>query len=161
MLPQTRLKVWKEQPSDFFDEVGLAQQVHAVGGCDDVPAIGRGRDPARGAGDHQRDAGCDVVVNARRVDDLEQTAEGIRARGRRTLVVSHDIRDYSEQLAEQTMAEFGRIDVWVNNVGGSDEKDVHLLADTADETFRTQVELNLVSAFQGSKAAANRMAGPR
>ncbi len=105
------------------------------------------------------DSGCDIVVNARRVDDLELTAEGIRARGRRALVVAHDIRDYTEQLAEHTMAEFGRIDVWVNNVGGSDDKNVHLLADTADETFRAQVELNLVSAFQGCKAAANRMTG--
>jgi len=105
------------------------------------------------------DAGCDVAVNARRIDDLERTADGIRARGRRALVVAHDIRDHSEQLAEQTMAEFGRIDVWVNNVGGSDEKDVHLLVDTPDQTFRAQIELNLVSAFQGCKAAASRMSG--
>jgi 7-alpha-hydroxysteroid dehydrogenase len=103
------------------------------------------------------DAGCDVVVNARRIEDLEQTADGIRARRRRALVVAHDIRDFSEQLAEQTLAEFGRIDVWVNNVGGSDEKDVHALVDTPDATFRAQIELNLVSSFQGCKAAAGRM----
>ena len=103
------------------------------------------------------DAGCDVVVNARRIDDLEQTATGVRARGRRALVVAHDIRDHAEQLADQAIEAFGRIDVWVNNVGGSDEKDVHLLVDTPDATFRAQVELNLVSAFQGCKAAAARM----
>ena len=103
------------------------------------------------------DAGCDVVVNARRVADLEITAAGIRERGRRSLVVAGDIRDFSEALADRALAEFGRIDVWVNNVGGSDEKDVHLLVDTPDEVFRAQVELNLTSAFQGCKAAANRM----
>jgi NAD(P)-dependent dehydrogenase (short-subunit alcohol dehydrogenase family) len=103
------------------------------------------------------DAGCDVVVNARRIDDLRETADGIRARSRRALVAAHDIVDFSEQLAERATAEFGRIDVWVNNVGGSDEKDVHVLVDTTDETFRAQLELNLVSAFQGCKAAAARM----
>lgn len=103
------------------------------------------------------DAGCDVVVNARRIDDLRETADGVRVRGRQALVAAHDIRDFSEQLADRAIAEFGRIDVWVNNVGGSDEKDVHLLVDTPDATFRSQLELNLVSAFQGCKAAAARM----
>jgi NAD(P)-dependent dehydrogenase (short-subunit alcohol dehydrogenase family) len=103
------------------------------------------------------DAGADVVVNARRVDDLEITADGIRDRGSRALVVDGDIRDFSETLAARAVAELGRLDIWVNNVGGSDDKDVHLLTDTSDETFRSQLELNLTSAFQGCKAAANRM----
>ena len=55
------------------------------------------------------------------------------------------------------MDEFGRLDVWVNNVGGSDEKTVRELVDTPDETWRAQLELNLTSAFQGAKAAASRM----
>ena len=103
------------------------------------------------------DAGCDLVLNARRVSDLEVTANGVRERGRRALVVDADIRDFSETLADRAVAEFGRIDVWVNNVGGSDEKNVRLLPDTPDEIFRSMLELNLTSAFQGCKAAANRM----
>ncbi len=103
------------------------------------------------------DAGADVVLNARRIGDLETTADGVRERGRRALIADGDIRDFSDQLADRTMAEFGRLDIWVNNVGGSDEKDVHLLVDTDDATFRSQLELNLTSAFQGCKAAANRM----
>ena len=55
------------------------------------------------------------------------------------------------------MDEFGRLDVWVNNVGGSDEKTVRELVDTPDEIWRAQLELNLTSAFQGAKAAASRM----
>jgi NAD(P)-dependent dehydrogenase (short-subunit alcohol dehydrogenase family) len=103
------------------------------------------------------DAGCDVVVNARRRDDLEITAAGIADRGRRAVVVDADIRDFSEQLAERTVTELGRLDVWVSNVGGSDEKTVRSLADTPDEIWRSQLELNLTSAFQGAKAAAGRM----
>jgi NAD(P)-dependent dehydrogenase (short-subunit alcohol dehydrogenase family) len=103
------------------------------------------------------DAGCDVVLNARRMSDLEVTAAGVEERGRQALIVAGDIRDLSEALADQTMERFGRLDIWVNNVGGSDEKTTRTLIDTPDETFRSQLELNLTSAFQGCKAAAKRM----
>jgi NAD(P)-dependent dehydrogenase (short-subunit alcohol dehydrogenase family) len=103
------------------------------------------------------DAGCDVVLNARRMSDLEVTAAGVEERGRQALIVAGDIRDLSESLADQTMERFGRIDIWVNNVGGSDEKTTRMLIDTPDEIFRSQLELNLTSAFQGCKAAAKRM----
>ena len=55
------------------------------------------------------------------------------------------------------MNELGRLDIWVSNVGGSDEKAVRELVDTPDDIFRSQLELNLTSAFQGAKAAAARM----
>lgn len=105
------------------------------------------------------DAGCDLVLNARRLGDLEVTADGVRERGRDALIVAGDIRDRSEDIADQTMERFGRLDIWVNNVGGSDEKTTRELIDTPDEVFRSQLELNLTSAFQGCKAAAKRM-GP-
>ena len=119
---------------------------------------GSGQGIGRGIAWALADAGADVVLNARRLGDLEVTAAGIEARGRRALMVQGDIRDFSETLAERCMDAFGRLDIWVNNVGGSDEKDVHALVDTPDETFRAQLELNLTSAFQGAKAAAARMA---
>ena len=103
------------------------------------------------------DAGCDVAVNARRSDDLEITAGGIRDRGRRALVAAGDIRDFSETLADRAVAELGGIDVWVNNVGGSDDKDVHLLVDTARRRRSgRRLELNLVvgvPGLQGRRAA--------
>jgi 7-alpha-hydroxysteroid dehydrogenase len=101
--------------------------------------------------------GCDVAINARRVPDLEQTAEEIQALGQKALIVAGDVRGLSETIAERTVAEFGRLDIWVNNVGGSDDKTTLALLDTPDEVFRSQLELNLVSAFQGCKAAAKRM----
>ena len=105
------------------------------------------------------DAGCDLVINARRIDDLEVTAAGVRERGREVLIVAGDIRNLSEELADRAMERFGRLDIWVNNVGGSDEKTTRTLIDTPDDVFRAQLELNLTSAFQGAKAAAKRM-GP-
>ena len=54
------------------------------------------------------DAGCDVVLNARRMSDLEVTAAGVEERGRQALIVAGDIRDLSESLADRTMERFGR-----------------------------------------------------
>jgi 7-alpha-hydroxysteroid dehydrogenase len=101
--------------------------------------------------------GCDVVINARRRGDLEETAAAIESLGRRALIVEGDVRDLSETIADRTIDAFGRLDVWVNNVGGSDEKTTRTLIDTPDEVFRSQLELNLTTAFQGCKAAAKRM----
>ncbi len=114
---------------------------------------GIGRAIAVGLAEH----GCDVAINARRQGDLEETAALIEGHGRRALIAAGDIRDFSEEVGDRTMAEFGRLDVWVNNVGGSDEKTTRLLVDTPDDIFRSQIELNLTSAFQGAKAAAARM----
>jgi NAD(P)-dependent dehydrogenase (short-subunit alcohol dehydrogenase family) len=136
-------------PSGLLDRFEMSGRVAVVTGS----GQGIGRAIAWGLAD----AGCDVVINARRLDDLQVTASGIEQRGRQALVVDGDIRDFSETLADRAMERFGRIDVWVNNVGGSDEKTTRALVDTPDEVFRSQLELNLTSAFQGCKAAARRM----
>jgi 7-alpha-hydroxysteroid dehydrogenase len=133
----------------ILDEFRLDGQVAVV--------TGSGQGIGRGIAWALADAGADVVLNARRIDDLAETATGITERGCRALVVDGDVRDFSETIADRAIAEFGKIDIWVNNVGGSDEHDVHTLADTSDDIFRSQIELNLTSAFQGCRAAANRM----
>ena len=48
------------------------------------------------------DAGADVVLNARRIGDLETTAAGVRDRGRRALIADGDIRDFSDELGDRT-----------------------------------------------------------
>jgi NAD(P)-dependent dehydrogenase (short-subunit alcohol dehydrogenase family) len=118
---------------------------------------GSGQGIGRGIAWGLADAGCDVVLNARRRSDLEVTAAGIEERGRKALIADADIRDFSDELAAMAVAELGRLDVWVSNVGGSDEKTVRELIDTPDEIWRSQLELNLTTAFQGAKAAAARM----
>jgi len=118
---------------------------------------GSGRGIGRAIAWALADFGCHIVVNARRLSDLDETARGIEQRGRRALIVNGDIRDLSETIAERTITEFGRLDVWVNNVGGSDEKTTRSLLDTPDDIFRAQIELNLTTAFQGARAAARRL----
>jgi NAD(P)-dependent dehydrogenase (short-subunit alcohol dehydrogenase family) len=135
--------------TSLLDMFSLTDRVAVVTGS----GQGIGRAIALGLAD----AGCDVVLNARRVTDLQETAAGVEQCGRQALIVDGDIRDLSETLADRAMERFGQIDIWVNNVGGSDEKTTRLLVDTPDEIFRSQLELNLTSAFQGCKAAAKRM----
>ena len=101
-------------------------------------------------------AGADVAVAARSVAELEQTAHEIRALGRRAIVVPTDVADYAqvEALIERTAGELGRFDVLVNNSGVAS---VSPVAEMAPEEFRRTVEVNLISVFNGCRAAAGRL----
>jgi NAD(P)-dependent dehydrogenase (short-subunit alcohol dehydrogenase family) len=136
-------------PTNILDRFRLNDRVAVV--------TGSGQGIGRAIAWALADVGCAVVINARRAEDLEITAAGISDRGRQVLVIQGDIRDFSERIGTATLERFGRLDIWVNNVGGSDEKTVRDLIDTPDEVFRSQLELNLTTAFQGAKAAATRM----
>jgi 7-alpha-hydroxysteroid dehydrogenase len=120
---------------------------------------GSGQGIGRGIAVGLAEAGADVVVTARRQGDLDETARAVEAAGRRAIVIAGDIREagMAERLASAAVDAFGGLDVWVNNVGGSDDKALHTLIETADETWRDQLELNVTSAFLGCKAAAPRM----
>ncbi len=118
---------------------------------------GSGRGIGRGIALGLADAGADVLVTARRADDVEAVAAEVRQRGRRAVAMPGDIRDFSEQLAAAAVEQLGRLDVWVSNAGGSEEKRTQPLVETSDDTWRAQLELNLTTVFQGATAAARRM----
>jgi NAD(P)-dependent dehydrogenase (short-subunit alcohol dehydrogenase family) len=64
--------------------------------------------------------GADVAVNYRRDKDAaNDTVADIRALGRRAHAYAASVDDYSqcEQLVEQTLADFGKVDIVVNNAG--------------------------------------------
>lgn len=67
------------------------------------------------------EAGADVVISSRTVDQLEAVAARVEALGRKALVVPADLSDLDavSGLAGQAKEAFGRLDVVVNNVGGS------------------------------------------
>jgi citronellol/citronellal dehydrogenase len=50
---------------------------------------------------------------------IHETADGIRALGRRSLAVATDVRDEDavRNMVERTVSEFGRLDILVNNAG--------------------------------------------
>ncbi len=99
------------------------------------------------------EAGADVAVAARARPDLEETARLVAATGRRALVVETDVTVYPqvEALVRRTIAELGGLHVLVNNSGIAR---VSLLAQMSPEDFRASLEVNLVGAFNGCRAAA-------
>ncbi|MBM2825099.1 MAG: short-chain dehydrogenase/reductase [Dehalococcoidales bacterium] len=64
-------------------------------------------------------AGADVVVASRKQANLDAMAAEIRGLGRRSLAVAADVRvpEQVESLVKQTIDEFGKIDIIVNNAG--------------------------------------------
>jgi 7-alpha-hydroxysteroid dehydrogenase len=105
------------------------------------------------------DAGADVLVTARRAADVTAVAGQVRERGRRAVELPADLRGAGvpERLAQAAVDEFGRLDIWVNNAGGTDERGVRPLIETSDAQLRDMLELNLIAAHAGSRAAAQRM----
>jgi 7-alpha-hydroxysteroid dehydrogenase len=67
------------------------------------------------------EAGADVVISSRTESDLTEVAKQIADAGRRAVTVTADLSelDAVAGLAAAAKAEFGRLDVVVNNVGGA------------------------------------------
>jgi len=67
------------------------------------------------------EAGADVVIGSRTESQLEAVAEQVRAVGRRAHIVVADLAhpEATAQLAGQAVEAFGKLDIVVNNVGGT------------------------------------------
>lgn len=105
------------------------------------------------------DAGADVVLTSRRAHEVRDVADEVRARGRRAVELPGDLKEpgMPRRLAEAAIERLGRLDIWVNNAGGTDDAHVQPLTVTSDDQMRDMFELNLLAAFAGSREAALRM----
>ncbi len=102
------------------------------------------------------EAGADVVLGARRVDKLADTAKLVEAAGRRTLTVATDVADPAQcqALVDAAMAEFGRVDVLVNNAGvGTAVPATH----ETPEQFRSVIDVNLNGCYWMAQACGRVM----
>jgi 7-alpha-hydroxysteroid dehydrogenase len=82
---------------------------------------GAGRGIGKGIALAFAEAGAHVVAVARTLEEIEATACEVLALGRKALPVPADVRDGQQVqgMVDKTLAEFGRIDILVNNVGGA------------------------------------------
>jgi NADP-dependent 3-hydroxy acid dehydrogenase YdfG len=105
------------------------------------------------------EAGANVSLVARRRELLESVAEAARSmnRGGQALVCPADVSDDGEIYAalEKTRAEFGPIDVLVNNAGFNYTE--RSIVDTSVEQWRELMDVNLTSAFIFTKAVLPEM----
>lgn len=119
-----------------------------------VTGAGRGIGKAIALG--LADAGAEVVVAARTVSEIENTANEIIAKGRKALAIPADVRlsERVDNLMEKTVAQFGRIDILVNNAGGSFAASTLELNERGWDALMAE---NLRSVFLCSRAAAKVM----
>jgi 7-alpha-hydroxysteroid dehydrogenase len=117
---------------------------------------GAGRGIGAGCARALAEAGADVAITARTKEQLDAVADDIRGFGRKALVVTRDVSELEslDALVEQTVSEFGRLDIVVNNAGGSMPTG---LMDTSVRMFEGAFHFNVTTAFALSKAAIPHM----
>jgi len=100
--------------------------------------------------------GADVVIASRKYDSCEAVAGEVRALGRRALPVAAHLGkwDEAERLVEAAYAEFGRVDVAINNAGMSPLMPSH---EVTEELFEKVVGLNFKGPFRLAAMVAKRM----
>jgi 7-alpha-hydroxysteroid dehydrogenase len=87
-------------------------------------------------------AGADVVISSRTGSQLQEVAARIAEAGRKTVTIETDLSDTSAiaGLAEAARDTFGRLDIVVNNVGGTMPAPfLQTSVDTLVEAFRWNV----------------------
>lgn len=96
--------------------------------------------------------GCDVVLVARGVTDLERIATEVSATGREAEVVAADLADPAAASAVigRSLARFGRLDVVVNNAGGAAPAPFR---ETTAEDLERAFRLNVCASFELTKLA--------
>jgi NAD(P)-dependent dehydrogenase (short-subunit alcohol dehydrogenase family) len=102
--------------------------------------------------------GATIVVSSRTQADLDRVlaqAAELGAKGAAVVADAMD-RDQAREPVRTAMAEFGRIDILVNNVGGSVGRQ-HDPFTGDDSSFEDTLVLNLISAFWTSREALPHM----
>jgi glucose 1-dehydrogenase len=118
---------------------------------------GASRGIGRAAAVALAEAGADVAINyhAHR-EEAESAAEAVQQAGRRALLVQADAGDRQavEEMVEQTVMHFGRLDIAVTNAVYSD-RDVFHEADL--DGFARTVQVTMWGAFYTLRAATRQM----
>ncbi len=97
----------------------ILDRFHMDGKVAIVTGAGRGIGAASAVG--LAEAGADVLISARTVDQLDDVAAAVEGTGRRAVAVPADLSDLDAVagLIEHARRAFGRLDLVVNNVGGA------------------------------------------
>ncbi|AQT82115.1 short-chain dehydrogenase [Mycolicibacterium litorale] len=102
------------------------------------------------------EAGAHLVLGARRLEQMAQTAALVEAAGRRACTRKTDVADpdQCQQLVDSAIAEFGRVDVLVNNAGVGTA--VPATRETPEQ-FRKVIDVNLNGSYWMAQACGRVM----
>jgi len=92
------------------------------------------------------EAGANLVLGARRVEQLASTAELVKQAGRTAYIQKTDVADpeQCQQLVDAAINEFGRVDVLVNNAGVGTAVPA---TRESPEDFRKVIDVNLNGSY--------------
>jgi gluconate 5-dehydrogenase len=119
-------------------------------------SIGLGRQMAQGLAE----MGANLVLCARKKERCEQAAEELKQLGVKTLPLACDVKnpDQVREVVQQTISQFGRIDILINNAGtswGAPVEEMRL------EHWNKVIETNLTGTFLFSQAVGKVMVPQR
>jgi NAD(P)-dependent dehydrogenase (short-subunit alcohol dehydrogenase family) len=102
------------------------------------------------------DAGADVALGVREPASADELVAAIAAMGRRAVAVRVDVRDLDQirTAVEAVLAEFGRLDIVVNNAGLGPANPAE---DVSEADFDLTVDVNVKGVFFVSQAAGRAM----
>jgi NAD(P)-dependent dehydrogenase (short-subunit alcohol dehydrogenase family) len=118
---------------------------------------GAGRGIGEGIAKVLASAGAAVVCAARRTHEIDAVVREIVSQNGKAIAVTTDVTDDDalEKLARAAIDEFGRLDIWVNNAGGSPLQ--MPLTKLPRKEWDATVALNLTAIFSASRIAAAHM----
>jgi 7-alpha-hydroxysteroid dehydrogenase len=117
---------------------------------------GAGRGIGAGSAVALAECGADVVVAARTQEQLDEVGQQVESLGRRAVTVACDLSDLDQvaSLADVAVKEFGRIDILVNNVGGTMPRP---LMDTSPRFLEEAFHFNVATAHALNRASVPTM----
>ena len=138
-----------------------------------ITGAGRLRGIGRAASEALAKLGADVVVTGtgRNPDtfpddekaigwnDIETVAERVRDLGRRALPLVVDVtnRDDVKRMVDETIKEFGRVDILINNAAYARAEDRTPILDLNEDTFQRVMDIKVTGTFLCTKAAIKPM----
>jgi NAD(P)-dependent dehydrogenase (short-subunit alcohol dehydrogenase family) len=100
--------------------------------------------------------GADLVITSRRQEVIDKTAEELRQNGGKVLSIACDVREPEQvnSMVNQTVNEFGKIDILLNNAAGNF---ISPTEDLSPNAFKTVVDIVLNGTFNCTQAAGKVM----